>query len=457
MTNSTGIDRRAFLLGASSLAFADAVGASALGESPRLVFGVLSDLHVTDLASCEVLRKVLEFFRERDVDAVMVAGDMTDHGILCQLENVAQTWYSVFPGDCGKNGKKVEKLFICGNHDSDSLAYRDSVMTANLAVHGLTFESAAGQSLRKLGLGKCWEKCFNEPYEPIYRKRVRGYDFIGVHWQGWSGQDCIEPWFAAHEGDIDASKPFFFFQHQHPYGTVFAQDIWCPDRGQSVRALSKHPNAVAFSGHSHYSLTDGRCYWQGEFTSIGTSTLSYVCLPGGRRNKPDYRKNLDARQGQVVSVYLDRLEIDRFDFLAMERLDEPVVLMLPARADSFGVRAVQVRNRPLFPKGAKVVVDASGGAIDIRFPAAVANADARPYDYKVVFEGKTGGGKGVRKEFLWFHPGFVFSKARCMADRTLSFRLPLNELGSNFAELRASVIARNCYGGVGNMISDSHS
>lgn len=453
----TSLTRRNFLFGASFLSLSWASGATRLAaqaRKPNLVLGVLSDLHITDFDSCEVLRRTLAFFRDRDVDAVVIAGDLTDHGLLCQLENVARSWYEVFPDDCGRGGRRIEKFFVYGNHDCEGLEYRDSDMDRNFAVHGLTREEAARQELRSLGLGKCWEMCFHEPYAPICHKRIKGYDFIGAHWQDWCGQDGVEPWFAGHAGEIDASRPFFFVQHQHPFGTVFAQDIWCPDEGQSVRALAKFPNAVAFTGHSHYPLTDGRCYWQGEFTSIGTSTLSYVCLPDGRTNKPDYRKNLDARQGQVVSVFHDRLEIDRFDFVAMERLDESVVLPLPAHTDSFGVRAVSNRNKPFFPQGAKAEVNQRGEAFEVRFPAAVANREARPFDYKVVLEGVMPDGVKVRRSFLFFHPDVAFSKSRCMAPRDLSFSMPARELNGFPSSFSVKAIARNCYGGVGGNVAE---
>ena len=48
---------------------------------------------------------------------------------------------------------------------------------------------------------------------------------------------------------------------------------WGHDKGIATKTLSNYPNAIAFSGHSHYSLTDERSIWQGAFTSIGQSSL----------------------------------------------------------------------------------------------------------------------------------------------------------------------------------------
>ena len=85
---------------------------SMIGAKPNLKFGVLSDIHITDWASTDVFRKTLGYFRSQDVDAVMIAGDLADHGILPQLECVAKAWYEVFPDDRGLDGRHVEKLFV---------------------------------------------------------------------------------------------------------------------------------------------------------------------------------------------------------------------------------------------------------------------------------------------------------------------------------------------------------
>ena len=95
-------------------------------ESPPLLrFGVASDLHVTDWASAETFRRALRWFRDQGVDAVTVPGDLTDHGILPQLENVARSWREVFPDDRAPDGRRVERLFIYGNHDFEGVKYVD--------------------------------------------------------------------------------------------------------------------------------------------------------------------------------------------------------------------------------------------------------------------------------------------------------------------------------------------
>ena len=191
--------------------------------TPLLRFGVASDLHVTDWASAEIFRRALRWFRDQSVDAVMIPGDLTDHGLMPQLENVARSWHEVFPGDRAPDGRPVEKLFIYGNHDFEGLAYRDKWMDATFAVHGLSHEEADCLQLTKIGLDKAWEQCFGEPYSPIWRKTVKGFDFIGGH-SAWNAPKGLEDWFTSNGGALDSRRPFFYIQHPHPKGTVYGPD-----------------------------------------------------------------------------------------------------------------------------------------------------------------------------------------------------------------------------------------
>lgn len=84
-----------------------------------LLFGVLSDLHLTDpaLGPCDrssLFRAALERFRDRGVDGVLVCGDLTDNGFVTELEEVARVWFPVFP-----DGRRVANLMLYGDHDME--------------------------------------------------------------------------------------------------------------------------------------------------------------------------------------------------------------------------------------------------------------------------------------------------------------------------------------------------
>ena len=451
MENNPLCSRRNFLIGASAMSFAGCVGGRVFEDRPNLKFGVVSDIHITDWASTEILRKTFRYYRDRGVDAVMIAGDMADHGLVPQLENVARAWFEVFPDDRGLGGKKVERLFIYGNHDPEGLAYRDAAMDKAFAVHHLTYEEAEKLTISRLGLAKAWERCFHEPYAPIYTKNVKGYDFIGGHWDpangsGWGKGPAIDEWLERHASKIDTSKPFFYFQHPHPLSTVYADDTWGDDGGNSRVAFAPYANAVAFSGHSHRPITDPRTYWRGEFTSIGTGTLSYLCYPGKREGAKNYRTNLDGRCGQLVNVYDDHLVIERRDFFNDEQMDDDVTLEMPTKTDSFVVRGRRRSEAARFTIGAKpTVVAKTADSVTVSFPGAFANPTARPFDYKVWIDKKVGKDVKWSKIHLVAQPEACLSRRRAMAAGPVKFTIK-GELPAGDGALRVNVIARNSYG-----------
>ena len=448
------VSRRSFLAGAAAFSLAGCADLRfrSAGGRPNLKFGVLSDIHITDWASTEVFRKALRYYRDAGVDAVLIAGDLADHGILPQLENVGRAWDEVFPDGRGVDGAKVEKLFVTGNHDFEGLQYRDHFMDRAFAVHGLSYEAAAKLRLTTVGMDKAWDRCFHEPYAPIGRKNVKGFDFIGANWDTWHGVRGLEDWFKANIGGIDTGHPFFYFQHPHPKDTVYGVSAWGHDDGESVRALSPYPNAVSFSGHSHRSLTDERSVWRGAFTAIATSSLSYVYMPPDHDNSKavsdSIRKNLSVRQGQLVSVYDDRMVLERRDFSRDEPIDTAWVIELPARPSSFAARAARAAV-PAFPAGATVSVVADGNAKDagarVSFPSALANPAARPFDYEVRLETRANGADRVAAVRCYYSPSSMLPKRHDadFKDMSCLFAWPQSLAAGQY---RFGVVPRDSYG-----------
>ena len=441
------ISRRWFIGGAASFgAFAGcrAVSGSGLVSSgaPRLTFGVVSDIHIYSLAKpgekaygggMNELSFVhtLEWFRDQGVDGVIVAGDMADSGTISQLEAVAAAWYRVFPNDRAPDGRKVERLFVYGNHDMGGVPYARRCLGAQNVP-----ESAFAPLIIYPNPKAAWEKVFHEPFEPVWTKTVRGYRFVGAHW--WSRAGCtganetfnlgLADWYAAHAKEIDPSLPFFHIQHPHPKDTCYGPWAWGRDDGMSTKALSAFPNAVAFSGHSHYSLTDERSLWQGAFTSVGTSSLRYTGLeyneypgagfensvavgPGARefdlaKMTPRFGAG-DCRQGMLWKIYDDCMTVRRREFISDCDVGEDWVIPLPAaepKPFAFAERAKKI-GAPAFPAGAALAVTRVNGtprgakkgrgkgqeavapvmkeALKIVVPAAVAKDGARAYQFEV--------------------------------------------------------------------------
>ena len=395
------INRRGFLGSlASCAAFAGgpmlAVSAETVKKfgKPDLRFGVLSDVHLywSSASTAKHLKIALEHFREADVDAVLIAGDIATSGRIPELKVCAKTWQEVFPDNRGRDGRKVEKLFIAGNHDvtwygagPDRISKvpeneRKDLMTADV------FE-------------KAWSEAFGEKYEPIWMKRVKGYAFIGAHWRGMKE---FPAFLKAHAAELAGKKPFFYTQHAHPKDTCMGAWAWGHDNGDSTKALSEFPNAVAFSGHSHYSLTDERSVWQGAFTSINTASLNYMSSDYSLRenfvrNDTGYqgekRQHVKEgvgsiaqsanRQGMIVSVHGTTLVIERYDAVERKVIGDNWVLRIPGDKDmSFAARAAK-RSAPAFAPDAKITVKVEEALVKLTFPAAHAVNKCRVYEYEL--------------------------------------------------------------------------
>lgn len=421
------LNRRAFLGGMFASAgfvslggckvFAAPQGWRPAGK-PNLVFGVLSDVHVRLWKSgdkldynydTKTLRHALEYFKERGVDAVMLAGDIADKGLTDELEAVAKEWFEVFPEGCG-----VEKIFVYGNHDLDGHTY------GNYVEQCFKDESVRKQHILATDMKGNWERIMREPEAPVFMKTVKGYRFIGSHWdhhiecEGGDFGTLLKPFLKEHADELKGTKPFFYVQHAHLKDTVFGPWAWGHDDGGATAALAEFPNAVAFSGHSHFSETDERAIWQGAFTAVCCSSLRYTGLVDCYRGKvkPDYENGFsgtegtvmkryesgDGRQGLVVSVYDDAIVYQRRDFRYDRDLGADWVQPL-GKLDTFAFASRKAKEEPpAFPFGAditwRVTTAKKRGkgkqplapAVIYSFPPANASS-SRVYGYRVMVVG----------------------------------------------------------------------
>ena len=406
------------------------------GGTPNLTFGVLSDVHICLAPGGRTLKKGYEidtlvkaftWFRDNGVDAVVIAGDMAHSGLVGELKGVADAWFQVFPDDKAPDGRKVERIFVFGNHDWSSPGRAKEVYAD---------ETERNANLLVNDPQKWWKEIFREDWSPFYRKTVNGYDFVGAHWTngGCNGKKEVftkgmREFYAGQT--FDPKKPFFHIQHPQPKGTAHGEDVWGQDDGVSTEILSAHPNAVAFSGHSHTSLTDVRSIWQGAFTSVGCGTLrdvgpipplppgtttfaggceNYKSPKGGTPETFDARKAMamidkyNCRQGQLVRVYSDRMVFSRREFVTGVQLGPDLVMPLPVNGRkpfAFPERQAAAKP-PAFPADAKVAVKKVAAKLRIRksnaktecweleFPAANAQKGARPALYEIGARGPDG-------------------------------------------------------------------
>ena len=101
-------------------AFGDrAIPCEPVGTAPRAVrIGLLADIHIGDDNDNSDLKRALRIFDAKKADAVIAAGDLTDFGLLSELQDVAAAWNEVFHGSRRSDGEPVVRLFHYGDHDT---------------------------------------------------------------------------------------------------------------------------------------------------------------------------------------------------------------------------------------------------------------------------------------------------------------------------------------------------
>ncbi len=403
------IDRRGFLGSIGACALASGCRSLDMLGGPDLRFGVVSDIHVTTPESCAMFERALRIFKARGVDAVMVPGDLTDWGLKASLMYVKETWDRVFAGT------GVVPLFCTGNHDYDGWAYGD--MTMEMHANGYDEHDRLYRRKDESSMAAAWKEVFGEDFAGVRLWTVKGYDFIAGEYHGADG---LSAFMKRHGDRFRGGRPFFYFQHLPIRGTTHDSFGWA-DGGRVGPVLNDHPNCIAFTGHTHVPFNDERSIWQGAYTIVNVPSLSYSCTPGGCENgecnraegappvmeKMPYRRELRGGQGFVVSVWGDRVVIERRD-LEEDACDLPdwVVPLSAARPYTYAARADK-EPVPAFPAGATVALGTSNAenrlgdwaiVLDCRFPSAVVPAGHRVRDYEIQAV-PCGGGLPVVRRF----------------------------------------------------------
>ena len=457
--------RRDFLSGMlASAGLSGCAFARGAGGTPRLSFGVVSDIHVTTPESTQRFREALRYFRCRGADAVMVAGDLSDWGLRSGFRYVKAAWEEEMAGT------GIVPLFITGNHDYEGWWYGD--MTLDMHVQGYSEDDA----LERHDMKKSWEEIFGEQFGPIRRRTVKGFDFISTEWYG-AGQegadDAIVAWLRDHPELARTGRPFFFFRHEPLAGTV-SSSLGRPGNPTLTTALSAFPNCVAFTGHTHWALTDERSVWQGGFTALSVPALSYTGFPKGYENGKGARngtatcdmeplptrENLEEAQGFFVTVYDDHIAVERRDFtLGVEAAAPWVISCGSALSRPYAPDAQAERvGIPEFPCEARLTLRTMNGALRngqwaiflaLEFPSAT-RTDGRAFDYEVRVVSEPDGSVVLVKRYL--SAGFYKPSAFEPPRQHLPFNaMDLPESGRYHLE----VVPRNCCGGEGRpLVSD---
>ena len=300
---------------------------------PDLKFGVISDVHIRNPGDEKIVWDALCWYRDQRVDAVVVAGDIADYGLIWQMDAFRSAWHAAFPdGRCG--GKdKVELICITGNHEYDIWKKLGHIYKGEAKVEPQVFVKHIERE---------WPRLFGEPYAPTFVKTVKGVPFIGAQWKSEQAP-FVKPPIAETVAKVaptfDPKLPFFFFQHDPPAGACFGP------RGDAevTAALKPWANAVSVSGHVHRSIADDRNVWQGAFTAISAGCMHEASGGLDYRNvnyywhKPSQTKPMRTTEWiprggccSVIDVFADHLVMHRRSVQQEETLGEDWAVPLPA-------------------------------------------------------------------------------------------------------------------------------
>ena len=355
------VSRRAFLGGGAALfgSVAAKGGRTRRTERPRLKLGVIADPHVGTRwmmgINSPATEKAFRDFREQGVDAVAVLGDMTESGTIEQFEEFAQLWYDVFPDDLGTDGKKVEKLFITGNHDVACWKPPEKQDPAtdvapNIAEH--------------------WKRLFHEEYAPAWRKEIKGFQFTGLNWGLYPKtaindafrREILEPYLKEAQARAKPGEPIFHLQH-----APISNTCYCSGKkgfGTAEQLFGDDERAFVISGHVHKPLTHPRNIWQGGYTALSAGVITWTSFPpfGWPKELPGGAAY--AKSQCTVSVYDDEIEIERKSVWTGDLLGETWRIPLPLSKATFPYTREKIEARgaaPVFPSGAKVVANVGMG------------------------------------------------------------------------------------------------
>ncbi len=415
-SNPAGLARRDFMKGALSL-----LGLAALGNGrilaapcgwkpqgkPKVVFGLVSDTHFRyddvwrgGASSDRYFVAALEYFRSRNVDAVVHCGDMADGGLVKELQLHADAWYRVFPQNRGSDGRKVEKLFVTGNHDMEGWRGDRALARQVAAKKDLSGKVFSLDAVRN------WERIWGERYEPVWHKSVRGVDFFGMNWiENRKGEGEARLLQLIDETPRSCA-PFFFITHAST-GKAFNA------------AIEKHAGAFGLWGHHHLSATNWNI-----LEMLNSSVAGVQCpachsrwradgkwMGGGDRcvSKAPLECKMQGgkwEQGLVASVYDDMLVVERREFSLGGSLGEDWVMPFDRHsgkaASPHPFSRAELKKRigaPQFRNGAKLdaaftrsarkdAKDAAARTLLLKIPPADANQSSRVYAYEIAVQGE---------------------------------------------------------------------
>ncbi|MDR2949147.1 MAG: metallophosphoesterase [Prevotella sp.] len=304
-------------------------------------FAVISDIHIGRPDSKDKVIKTLNVMSSRNpqLDAIFVVGDLTDTSKDSQYNGLIQI-FSTYASN-------LPVYYMLGNHDQ---LWTD---------------------------GNPETLYINKLKQPLHQYiDIKGFPFITISLRG-GGYTQEEIDFLSLSLE-DASKrypglPIFVFAHIGVINTVYGtgqHEGW--GSGTLAHVFEKYPQAILFSGHSHFPIGDPRSIHQESFTSVNLGSVTYSEIESGFSEGEHPPGNNEVTEGVIVAVKenLD-LEIERWDTYRNEEILPRWVIKAPHNGSAFTYSNRNGGNAPVFKENdIPIINDITPNGCVVLFPQA---------------------------------------------------------------------------------------
>lgn len=340
----------------------------------RLRFGVLSDCHLgmEPSADDEKLRKLLHTFLHmagggRNLSAVAIAGDLTKRGTAPEVKRCGALIREAL------DPQQTELFVTPGNHE----VHRGAFFKWNPYFEGLgdlAYHNPLCPGRYRRADGRIKQDYFHswDFIHGNYHTTINGFHFISVFDYDNDNfpTDLVWLYRQLKMAEEEApEKPIFIFGHCHPQDTCYGSSQvrrweiykhayhWTTNN--LCHVLNRFPQAVFFSGHTHFPVADERSIWQGGYTSINTGSSSYMSIEEGyvqNGNSQEFEASHSVSNGLFVEVdEAMRIRVTRVTPMTEGRYGEPIKrpwVFPTMRRQSMAVYTDargQRKKRPSFP------------------------------------------------------------------------------------------------------------
>lgn len=358
---------------------------------PVMRFVATSDTHIETLGDtgCKRLSSMIKTAYAisdadedyKNLDAVVFSGDITDHGFKDSFfAFAAVTDVEIREG--------TERLAVVAKaHDSYTYLNNSVKLFTEITGQETDFHRVIG-GFHFIGISRS--------------ETLKHYTEQQVQWLDENLADAVED---------DPEKPVFVFQHEHVKDTVYGSsetDGWGLDVFTQV--LSKYPQVVHISGHSHFPANDPRAIWQGSFTAINDGGLAYFELAVDGKNGQFPKEKDRMSQALIVEVDADNrvlvkvLDVDE-GVIMREFLIDNVTEMSKTKY-SFEARKAKA-SAPVFAEDAVLGYEKKGAMHYVTVPQATVSEDNEVFVYRL----SVVNAKGKTVHEAWAFSDYFFADA----------------------------------------------